>query len=260
MEGLPVTCFALFDWDSKEAARYRRVCKQWRVNIERVPRFARLIAWRFVKLDHIEHLKLELGTRYKQLQPKAMESALGALLLENHGINIQKLRMRSCNWHGCVTPDAIASRFGWSGECCYYLRDLNTGDLVVVNNFYNGAPPDAIPQADYESPIERAYEGLTWLEQVAFPGTFTWKFVQFPFLQQGDFHLIKGVTFHRGSCFYLRFKCSNQSAAKKITPLVLKKRKSMLNEKEKEFVREDMRRNLSHMGFPRFSDWELDLE
>jgi len=144
-----------------------------------------------------------------------MESALGALLLENHGINIQKLRTRSCNWHVCVTPDAIASRFGWSGECCYYLRDLNTGDLVVVNNFYNGAPPDAIPLADYKSPIERAYEGLTWLEQVAFPGTFTWKFVQFPFLQQGDFHLIKGVTFHRGSCFLSALqmpqsKCSSQ--------------------------------------------------
>jgi hypothetical protein len=69
------------------------------------------------------------------------------------------------------------------------------------------------PQADYKSPIERAYEGLTWLEQVAFPRTFTWKFLQFPFLQQGDFHLIKGVTFHRGSCFYLRFKRSQEDYA-----------------------------------------------
>lgn len=258
MEGLPVTCFALFVWDGKEAARYRRVCKQWRANIERVPRFARLIAWHFVKLHRIDDLRLELGTRYKQLKPKAMESALGTLILAKYDMNIQKLLLPIYNWHACIAPDAFAPPFGWTGECCYYLRDLITGDLVTVNNFYNGAPCDGIPDADWKSPFGRAYKGLSWLEQVAFPGIFTWKFIQFPFLQKGDFNLIEGVKFHRGLCFYMRFKCCGEIIIKKVTSSVLKKRKSMLNEKEKEFAREYMRRCPPDTSFPLFLDWELE--
>lgn len=242
MEGLPVTCFELFCWDGREAACNRRVCRKWRANIERVARLVRLMAWHFVHVPTSEGLKDEFRGNYREIQPMTMTTGIESTIMTRHGINMQRLHTDGRIWPG---PEFVAERFGWQGEGVRYLRDTASGDLLIINNFYDGSPPDAIPIANYQTPIEQAYEGLTWLERVAFPGTFTWKFIHFPAGDRYSAPVTKHVKFHRGSCFYLRFRFRGDWSARIKTSTLRSKRalKQPPNEAEKRFASEYKRRS-----------------
>jgi len=214
MQDLPVTCFSLFPWDGKTAARNRRVCKNWRNMINRVPRLVHYIQLHSVRLDKTSHLACELPSQYSELTERAMSQGVTSLVHDSCGVNLHKVdigRPYSPTYplsSHIISLEGLATNFGWRGECLRYLRDKTNGDLIMVNDFYNASVyKEHAPKTCHI--VERAADGLTWLEKVGFRGVFTWKFLDFPEpYTPGDepFELPAGRDFHRGASFCLKFK------------------------------------------------------
>lgn len=181
-----------------------------------------------------------------------MSSGFDTIIFQNHGINLHKLNLER-NWSVTyggppeyIRPEAYLTAFGWYDEEPTYFRDTESGDLLIVNNFYDGSPRNQVPDPTYLSTVERAAEGLAWLERVAFPGSFSWKFVSFERMRHLRTTCSIGprVTLHRGSCFCIRFRFRGDWSKRMDSKRLHGKRarSQPLNEAESRFATEYYRR------------------
>lgn len=254
MEGLPESFFNFVEWDGKTAATNRLVCKQWKASIERTPKLRHLIRMHHVLLDHIKDIKLHLGPLKRISQLKAAQHFSEILYRKlginpfmcglgqyegvyyNHGkIMYSSLIRSSILTKSIVAPDTLFSKFGWRGESGAYFMHQVTGDIVILNNFYNSV------KSQYGI-TDKAMESLRWLEREAMPDTIIWKFFYFPKLLEQDY-IVYSKGFHRGCsfCIIVKNPYGPMLPKKKILPELRKisrKRKTSPNELEERIIAE----------------------
>lgn len=205
--------------DGKVVSRCRAVCRSWRDKINSVPALARLAELHFVHLDSIIDFKDSILEGYnrratlKKLSHAAASTLFTNILWSQHEVNVHMLRAREPPatqlgqpplWVGRqwtlpdVLPEKFLVPFGWGGEGGDYFEEATTGDLILINDFYDMDGNDIDPYH---------VRGMRFLSEKAFPGTFDWRLIQYP-IRRGkpDHFIIAKTDFHRGSTFWVRFK------------------------------------------------------
>lgn len=174
----------------------------------------------YVYIDDTQHMERALSrNKLKVVSQTRSCTDLDDILFSKHDFNGHKIvGLEGCGQHVLtmrsaqfISPDKIAEKFGASGEGLTYFTDTITGDVVTANNFY-GCRAVSMLQHNLNR-----FESLHWLKEVAFPGTFDWKYVEFP---AGD-NTAYGKVFHRGTCFVIRFLKEGVSSG--IKPAQLRK-------------------------------------
>lgn len=201
MEGLPVTFFDALNIDGKTATLCRRVCTSWKHNIDRVPRLRWYIHAHYVRVESLgEELNGALSpNKVEYVESGWFENELTHMLRIQNGFNMYNRAFAS--YEAGAVSCGILHSYGWKGEELSHLRDLETGDIMIVNNYYD-KPIDCIERD--------RFDGMRTLESEYFPGTFTWRFIEFPFCSVPANHYFVGgracARFHRGSCWQIVFK------------------------------------------------------
>lgn len=232
MEGLPVTVFDRFDWDGATAACMSRVCRAWYHNIRRVSRFAKYIDLHYVRVDHAQLLLHQIDTQTEYLVQIDAVVALRKIeyIFSLHHINLNKIP-----GFGYILSELDA--LGYRGEDIKFILNNRNGDIVIINNFYDDDNVDNI-----KPPM------LSILEKEILPGTFSWKYIRFPY--DNIVHCLRpGLWFHRGASFCVHFKAHGNrrilydDITKDVVALRRKRNHEPLTEAERNFIEKRKRNN-----------------
>jgi hypothetical protein len=207
---LSVEIFNRFVWDGKQASICRAVCKDWRRQIDKIPRFVDAIQRHHIDVRDMKEFRAEMCGKSRKLQYITEHTAhvrLNHILWHQHNFNMYMI-------HHNVLPDIIRL-FGWDGEDEKYYVDVITGDLVINNNCY-------FLRKDHEMHL---------LEDI-FKGTMTWKVIHFP-VQEQRINILGG-DYHRGTSFQVRFKKHDEPCYLKrgLTPILQNEGKGKRNRRD----------------------------
>ncbi len=197
---IPYDIFTLIPfWDSRDVARSRRVCVRWRDAIDRIEKLVHMKSLHVARLQTPSNELCDtifegyIRPRPKKIKEKAFSKICSHLLWEQHQYNAIAI-----SWIGI--PD-LFSNFGYPMERVGYYIEQNSGDIIMVNNFYGRLDN---------------HESMRQLSDIVFPGSVDWKFISYPFdrfnRQEID---IYGSRFHRGSSLWLRIR--NRGASRNST-------------------------------------------
>jgi hypothetical protein len=208
-EGLPVTFFERLQMDASTAARCRAVCKKWQQTIDRITNLRHHVLLHHVHATNENALARAISNRNLRVVTKANATRMiDSMLWLQHDFNWfafdrERFYSTKASYFDNTLEDML-ERFGWEGEAASYFIQPDTGDVVIANNFYSYNRFEEFPSS--------SVEGLRWLQNVQFPGTFVWKLITFPMLRNIDAH---GKTFHRGYCFCITFRKHTQESVNK---------------------------------------------
>jgi hypothetical protein len=108
---------------------------------------------------------------------------------------------------GSVCSIRTFELFGWSGEDETYHVEKNTQDLLIVNNYYFCRNVEYIQKVDIQY-----VSGMEELSELV-GKTITWRLIHYPVVQlrERDAQSALGREFHRGCCWFIRIKTSNNA-------------------------------------------------
>jgi hypothetical protein len=166
-----------------------------------------MFIFHYVNVDDITHISDEILYEYRRSEHRELKSVkmsvatklTDAILSRQHDFDANAIEKtfheHMSIFHGSVMPHVFVSAFGWQGEGLGYFVEQTTQDVILVNNFYGYIPK--------WRDLERV-SGMQFLQNT-FHGDITWKLIEFPFHQEGNYTLDE-QGFHRGSCYMVRFR------------------------------------------------------